>query len=223
MIYNILLVLKSLFILPPFIVSIRRHKYLEHGGKILYYYLWVSVLFSEILSWYTAINYIQNHYISNIFIPFEFLCLSYIYWMVLTTPNFKKIVKIVVFFVFGYQIISNIVFWESFNRFNSVANALPNLGLMLFVILYFYELLNEEQKIKLLRLPMFWISSGVLFYVSIGFFLNIFGEFVYFSGSKDFQKLSIIIESISGITYHTLLTIGLWFSKTPQQLSTSSK
>lgn len=222
MIFNILLILSSLFVLPPFAVAIGRYKYLDLLGKILYRYLWVLLL-SEILGWYTAMNNIQNHVIFNILIPFEFICLSYIYWIAIKTKEFRLIILILGSSIFLFQIISNVLNWESFNRFNSIANALPNLGLMFFALLYFYELLREQQVVKLSILPMFWINSGILFYVSLNFFLFIFGEFVFFNSSKDFAKLQVVIQAISNITYRTFLTIGLWFSTTPQQSNPSSK
>ncbi len=218
-----LLITTSLFVLFPIGMAIWRYRYLESYGKILYYYLLVSLIIFEIAAWFTSLNGIQNHFLANIFSPIEFLLLSYIYWLELKTTSFRRILKVVVCLIFSYQIISNIIFWESFNRFNSVANAFPNLGLMLFVILYFYELLIEQRIIKLSSFPMFWISSGIIFYVSINFFLFIFGEFVKFNSSAEIYNLDAIIQAISNITFRILLTIGLWFSKTPQQLSPSSK
>jgi hypothetical protein len=218
-----LLIITSLSIIFPFGMAIWRYKYLPTSGKVLYAYLWVSIIIFEIAAWYTSLNGIQNHFLFNIFSPIEFLLLSCIYWLEFKTLRFRRILVVIVSLIFSFQVGSNIIFWESFNRFNSVANALPNLGLMLFVILYFYELLMEQKIIKLSTFPMFWISSGVIFYVSINFFLFIFGEFVMFNSSEEIYNLDAIIQAISNITYRIFLTIGLWFSKTPQQLSPSSK
>ena len=222
MIYNVLLILASLFVIPPLAVAIGRYKHLDLSNRILLAYLVVS-LFAEIIGWYTSINRIQNHFIFNIFIPIEFLCLSYVCWINVKTAEYKKVIFILACFIFLFQVSSNLYYWNSFNRFNSVANALPNLGLMLFVILYFYELLRDQQEAEISTLSMFWISSGILLYVSINFFLFVFGEFVMFNSSKDLAKLTTFILSISNITHRSFLTIGLWFSKTPQQLSSSSK
>jgi hypothetical protein len=218
-----LLIITSLSIIFPFGMAIWRYKYLPTSGKVLYAYLWVSIIIFEIAAWYTSLNGIQNHFLFNIFSPIEFLLLSCIYWLEFKTLRFRRILVVIVSLIFSFQVGSNIIFWESFNRFNSVANALPNLGLMFFVILYFYELLKEQEVISLSSFPMFWISSGIIFYVSINFFLFIFGEFVTFNSSAEIYNLDAIIPAISNITYRIFLTIGLWFSKTPPQLSPSSK
>jgi hypothetical protein len=207
----------------PIGAALGKYKYLGLSDKVLFFYLLISLLIFEPVAWYTAINRIQNHFVKNTFIPLEFLCLSYICWLSLETVKFKKVLIVLVCLIFLFQISSNLFYWESFNRFNSIANALPNLGLMFFVILYFYELLRDQHADKLSTFPMFWISSGILLYVSINFFLFIFGEFVMFNPSKDISKLSAIIQSVSNIIYHIFLAIGLWFSKTPPQLSPSSK
>ena len=126
MIYTILLISASLFVIPPLAVAFGRYRYLDVSSKILLIYLVIS-LFAEIIGWYTLINRIQNHFIFNVFIPFEFLCLSYVYRLNVKTTEYRKVITILACFIFLFQISSNLFYWESFNRFNSVANALPNL------------------------------------------------------------------------------------------------
>jgi hypothetical protein len=219
----VLLIVASLFIFLPLSIGIYRYKYLQIDGKILFVYLILSLLIDEIYDWYTSIQSIQNHYIINTFIPIEFLLLSSIFWLSFKTDNYKKIliftVTGVMIFTIGYHL-SNL---EKFNRFSSFTNAIMYLSLMFIVIMYFYELLKELHVVKLSLHPMFWISVGVILYVSINFFLFIFGEFVMFNSSKEISKLWAIINCTSTIIFRIFLTIGLWFSKTPIQSNLSSK
>ena len=219
----VLLIVASLSIFLPLVVGTFRYKYLETEGKILYGYLWLSFLIMEIVVWYTQINSIQDHFIYNSFLPVQFLLLSAVYWIVLKTNTHKRILFVIAVCIILFTIISHLSNLSNFNRFNSVANAVANLGLMFFVILYFYELLKELHIVKLSIHPMFWISVGVILYVSINFFLYIFGEFVMFNNSKEISKLSLIIISIATIIFRIFLTLGLWFSKTPIQSNLSLK
>ncbi len=221
--YLYILIFTSLSILPPLFIAMWRYKSMEKYGKILHGYLWISLIIYEIAMWYTSLNSIHNHFLLNIYIPLEFILISYIYWLLLETKSYKTTILVVASLTLVFQILSNITYWDSFNRFNSTANVIPNLGIMLFVIMYFYELLKNGEMVNLLTFPLFWISAGILLYVSVNLFLFIFGEFVLFNNSSEISKLWIIIQSISNIIYRILLTIGLWFSKTPQQLSPSSK
>jgi len=221
--YLFLFILASASVLFPLAIGTWKYKYLQTDGKILYGYLWLSLLIGEIAMWYTSINRIQNHFLSNIFIPLEFILLGYIYWITLISTNFKRIILIVGSCILLFQIASNWVYFSNFNRFNSVANALANLGLMFFVILYFYELLKYLNIVKLTQSSMFWISVGTLLYVSISFFLFIFGEFVMFNSSPEISKLWTIIQPISSFIFRIFIAIGLWFSTTHQQLNPSSK
>ena len=219
----ILLVVSSLFIFLPLGVGIFRYKYLQIEGKILFGYLVLSLLINEIFNWYTSIKSIQNHFIINTFIPIEFLLFSSIFWIALKTPIFKKIlvgvVIITMLFTIGYHTSNS----ESYNRFGSLTNAVTYLSLMFIVIMYFYELLRELHIVRLSIHPMFWISVGVILYVSINFFLFIFGEFVMFNSSKEISKLWAIINCTSTIIFRIFLAIGLWFSKTPIQSNLSLK
>jgi hypothetical protein len=219
----ILMIAASLSIFLPLGIGIYRYKSLQIEGRIVFGYLCLSFLIMEVVMWYTVIKSMQNHYLLNAFYPIEFLMLSSIYWITLKTPLYKKIILCVAIVIITFIIGSHIINLDNFNRFNSVANAVANLGLMFFVILYFYELLKELHIVKLSNHPMFWISVGIILYVSINFFLFIFGEFVMFNSSKEISKLSLIITSISTIIFRIFLTIGLWFSKTPIQSNLSLK
>ena len=219
----VLIIASSLSLLIPLSIGAFRYKYLQIEGKIIYAYLLLTLLIMEIIMWYTSLKSMQNHYLINAFVPLEFLILSYVFWITLKTPIYRKILLLILVIIITFIIISDFINIEHFNRFNSIANAVPYLGLMFFVIMYFYELLKELHIVKLSIHPMFWISVGVILYVSINFFLYIFGEFVMFHKSKEVSKLYPIIFSTSTIIFRIFLAIGLWFSKTPIQSNLSLK
>lgn len=219
----ILLIAASLSIFLPLGMGIYRYKNLQIEGKIIFGYLCLSFLIMEVVMWYTSLKSMQNHYLLNTFYPIEFLLLSSIYWISLKTHLYKRMLLYVVIAIMIFIIGSNIINLDNFNRFNSIANTVPYLGLMFFVILYFYELLKELHIVKLSTHPLFWISVGIILYVSINFFLFIFGEFVMFNSSKEISKLPGIINSIATIIFRIFLTIGLWFSRTPIQSNLSLK
>ena len=218
----ILVIFSSLIILLPIMSAMIYRKELSKSLRIISYYVFGSFFF-EILCWAIILlpfsNH-QNHWAINILNVFEFVCLSYYFFSTAKSIKIKQFVKVIS--ILSLLLISTLTILniENFNRYDNLTHSIVYITLMLFVLLNFYEILYSEETLILSNYPYFWIASGVLIYFSGAFFVNLFGDVILFNVRlNDFW----IIYYVLLIIFRIFLAIGLWFSKTPQQLSPSSK
>ena len=213
--------MSSLFVLFPLLVGIVRYNLLTSSLKVIFCYI-IASTFVEIFAWITILYHQKNHWLSNISNIIEFAFLSYYFIKIFTV--FKVSIFIKYFSVIILVIITLLTFidYKNINHYNSTAYIITCFVLMTYAMIHFYELLNSLNVPKLSYYSHFWISVGVLLYFSGCFFVNLFSEVVLFGNDKSTNQLWLIYH-FSLIIYRIFLAIGLWFSKTPQQLSPSLK
>lgn len=219
----IFVIFSSLIILLPIILAIKYRKYLSDSLRIISIYLYGS-LFLEILCWAIILlpflNH-RNHWVLNILNIFEFICLSYYFLLITKGVKIKNVIKAVSILSFLIIIISITVNFKEFNKYDDFAHSIVYITLILFVLLNFYEMLYSDEILLLSNYSYFWIASGILIYFSGAFFVTLFGDKILLLKGplKDYW----IIYHILLIIFRVFIAIGLWFSKTPQQLSSSLK
>lgn len=219
----ILVIFSSLIILLPIIPAIKHRKELPNSLRVISFYLYGS-LFFEILCWGIVLlpflNH-RNHWVFNIINIFEFSCLSYYFLKITKSTNIKKAIKgisIASFLVIIFLTLLNV---EEFNKYDNLAHSIVYITLILFVLLNFYEMLYSDEILVLSNHSHFWIASGVLIYFSGAFFINLFGDKILIL-SGPLKSYWLIYYGLL-VIFRIFLAIGLWFSKTPQQLSPSLK
>ena len=177
----------------------------------------------EIVAWYYALNGLQNHFLSNIVTYLDVLSFGTYYYLIISKPLNNR-------FILGIILIAlTVILWSHFatnrdyNRIDSFALSIQNIALIMMVLIFFYQLLHGLETKNLLEYSHFWIGIAVLVYFSIIFFLNIFAEYITFNKDTAFAQSYWQIKEYLTFFQRIFLAIGLWFSKTPQQLSPSSK
>ncbi len=219
----IFVIFSSLIILLPIIPAIKYRKNLSNSLRTISIYLYGS-LFLEILCWAIILLPIlnhRNHWVFNVLNIFEFCCLSYYFLQITKSDKIKNVIKVVSVLSFLIIVIVTIINIKEFNNYDDFAHSIVYITLILSVLLNFYEMLYSNETLSLSNHAHFWIDSGILIYFSGAFFVNLFGDkILLFNGPlKDFWLIYYILL----IIFRIFLAIGLWFSKTPQQLSPSSK
>jgi len=158
------MVIASAGILVSLITGLLLYKKLDPVWLRLFVYFLVVDFSVQLLGYLYSVRYHKsNHFIFNILIIIEFGFYFYIFSRALHRRDFKRFVQIlaIVFFLFaGY----NLVFGESFFRFNQHTNSLGALALLIICLLYFTESFMSELSINFFRTPMFWITTGLFFY-----------------------------------------------------------
>jgi hypothetical protein len=216
-----LIVISSLFVLFPLLVGVVRFNVLTLSLKIIFYYIIASTLV-EIVAWITIYYHQTNHWLSNISNIIEFAFLSFYFNKIFTDLKLNLYVKYFSVIILFVIILLTFIDYKNINHYNSTAYIITCFVLMTYSMIHFYELLNSLNVPKLSYYPHFWISVGILLYFSGCFFVNLFSEIVLFGNDKSTNQLWLIYH-FSLIIYRIFLAIGLWFSKTPPQLSPSSK
>lgn len=222
MIDLILSYISSTVLLLPLIIAIYRNKYLTIEFRILFLYIIGAIIYEAFGNYWSIVLHKPNHFIINTFTVFECTMIGFMYNQVFRGRKIKKLTYATIGI---YAVFSVIVFTErlSFERYNGMVSAISCLLVITWVFIYFYQLLQTLQVKKLSILPMFWISVSCLLYFSGTLFLFLYGEMILFNKNMDLYLELWNIYYVLSFIFRIFLAIGLWFSKTPLQLKSSSK
>jgi hypothetical protein len=215
-------ILASVTVILPIIVgSITIKSFSNISYRIILIYCFIYALF-EAIGWYFVLHHWQNHFLQNTMSYLDISFLGIYFYTVLDLTLMKKIVLLLISTTILFTLWSHWGSGQDFNRMDSFALSVGSLSLIAMSLLFFYQLLNNLEIENILKYPHFWINVGILIYFSGAFFTFIFAEYITFSQDKSVSAY-ISINAFLLFFQHIFLAIGLWFSKTPPQLSPSSK
>ena len=120
-------------------------------------------------------------------------------WILLNILQGKLLKKILICCIIIYPAISliDIYFIQGIEHFHSTSYSLGCLLLVLFSILYFFQLFARPSAIRLTREPSFWICTGLLMFYSISFPLFAFANFMTTFPNilaKNLQNILIVLN-----------------------------
>ena len=197
--------------IAAFLISMLCIKKLRHSPLIWFVPYLFFIVFVEISGkYYASVLHKRNGWIYNISVPLEYLFYSFIFYIHLAQPWFKKIV------ITGSTLFAlyAVYFWvakdiQSFNAsFLSIGSGL----MVLYCCLFFWQLFEGSEEVQLLKTPMFWISAG-LFLFNLGeFTYNLFSGFLFEKGdraAKFFQQ----INNYLNLVLYFCISIGLLWKK----------
>lgn len=207
---DIFLIISTYSILPPLVVGLIFYKKLNTNLKLLNIFLWFCLaieLGSHMLIAYKT----SNLFLSHIYVPVEFIFISWIYQRSLnhyfTVQWLRTICAAFVAFC-----IFNILFIQSIWELNNYPRALESLIMIIYSLFYFYKIF-QEAKIKYLEKEyLFWLSVGVLVYFSGSLFIFIFSNFMI-GEEKIYRYYIWEIHGALNILLHITFTIAIWIFK----------
>ncbi len=97
---------------------------------------------------------------------------------------------------------------RSWYEHNAWPRAIEAITLILLVLLFFYNTLKELNFRHLESAPLFWISTGLLFYFSSSFFIFISSNYVL--GENELAVMLWAIHMIFTIVRNVFFGIALW-------------
>ncbi|RFS18838.1 hypothetical protein DVR12_26005 [Chitinophaga silvatica] len=184
---------------------------LDKAGRSIYYYIVSSIIFAvgadviEYLSvggnnmWFFAIMYFV-----------QFLILSYFYHIVIKNKKIKTVIKILpipVLIVF----ILDLFHIEGFENYNSLFTTLRSFILLIYAIIYFLQLLNDNELIEnaifINSLPNFWYNAGLFIFLCSSFLFSL--SYNYLAAHGPVPPATLCITFIGGILEMILFYIGL--------------
>lgn len=197
----------SFSVILPFIGSIIVFKSLNSNLRLFSLYLFIT-LAKEGICVYLANFGMPNLYIYNILGILAYLIYFYLYYHEFTEKITKKTIAY-------FSVITSTVYLidllavNGFEKFNTLTTTFGGLFLTITALLYFYHLIKNIEHSNLTRVPMFWISTGVLFY-SVGTIIlfNYFNAYIHLPPS--IRSSIWTINSVLNILQNILLTIGIF-------------
>lgn len=140
-------------------------KYRKLHPLVIRYFVWFLLfyLLLECYGLYLSSHKIRNHWLYNIYIFIEFNFLNYIYIQTITTSGPRNTIK-AFSLVFPLFFIINIAFIQGIHTFNTYSYVAGGAAVIVWTCMYFTELLSKPKFSSIIEQPLFWISTGLLFF-----------------------------------------------------------
>jgi len=174
----------------------------------LYIYVWIG-FFAEISQpiLFFQFGIRNNLIIGHIFYPLEFLLLALMYSKELG-QFYKRQWLVLIIVVFMLFAIINPMFLQKLTEFSQL-RSFSSIILVLFSILYFYQVMMQAKVKKLADDPMIWINVAILLYFALNLFYNIL--FMYLLQiSQEFLRKSAFYFGLLNILFYLLIAVGFW-------------
>lgn len=205
----ILYYIQSVVILISFLFSLKLIKN-RSIPKYMYRFYWynivailVTLFFLLQLHFFGKLNLALG--LNNISVLFHFTFLSFFVIKVIPNHNkkallfLKLIYFVIVFFTIKFFINTNIT-----KQINA-AFSIINLGLFIFTLTYYFQLLNTTPKFNLLSEPSFWVITGIFFSSALLFPVSTALDYLPVNSIKNNLFIINLALSIPCILFHLFL------------------
>ncbi|MCW3465598.1 hypothetical protein [Chitinophaga nivalis] len=152
---------------------------------------------------FTIMNYLQ------------FLILSYFYWLIIKNKKVKRLIQVIPFALLVIVLL-DLFKLEGLKYFNSISISVRTFILIIYAILYFLELLRDDELIKnaifINSLPTFWFNSALFTYHCCSFLYALSYNFLQsniISEKKETTMTLLALNYFAGIIQIILFYIGL--------------
>jgi hypothetical protein len=152
------------------ILWVIKYRYLRIQLKILGLALLITCLF-EAYAAYLMFQGTRNLYVFHILTPVQYILYTYIFYKTISDGILRKIIlSSIPLYLFTILLIT--LYIQKTSEFNSYALLIKNVLIACWSILYYREAFTKPKVFKLEIEPLFWISTGLLFYSLGSFFVD---------------------------------------------------
>lgn len=197
---------KYFFIVNYFVIiafAIFFYKKYAHSTQLkLFLYFLIYSFFTEVVGTYCAtVLKTPTFFIYHTWIILSIFFYGLFFLTSLKNANARAVIKGLLVFYLIYTII-NVSFFKDFVNQPLIDNIIiGRILIVIFVLLYFSELLNSDAILNIKKSLVFWIGIGVLFY-NIGFIpVYVIGEYISFRGV--FRYISFGLNIIMSVCFIT--------------------
>lgn len=143
----------------------------------------ITSLVLEILTYKMVLKGLST---TNVYNFSSILEICFYLWILMSIIENKSIKRSLLVCEIFYPIIciSDIYFYQKLNGFHTITYALGCFLIILFSIIYFYQLFAKPKAIILTKEPAFWICTALLLFYSVTFPMFVFVNFM-----KDFPPI----------------------------------
>lgn len=186
--------------------------YRKINKSLLFYfvpYLFIIVIYEygTLNSWFTIKN--SNVLSVNVIITFEFLFYSFLLIKTVGSEKKKWIFKGVFIFTILFLLL-NAVFIQGLTRLHTYSLLLCNSFIIILSVNFFYELLNDKMELdSIFTYPLFWITTGILFFTLGQFSFFCFYEYMIRTGNTQSRFLFNTISNFSNAILYSCIIIAV--------------
>lgn len=176
-------------------------------NKLAYFTLFLFITLTvEFSGNYLSSKNISNLPLYNIFTTAEFIFYIYTIRQFIELPLAKKIFVYTIL-AYGLAAFINIFLIQGIMVFHTITYAIGCLVIVFCAVYYFYEILFRPTPVSLVRMPDFWICSGLLFYYAVSFPIYGFVNFIYILPHALLKNFNLFIQILNIILY-TMFSIA---------------
>ena len=170
-------------------------------------FIWVT---AELLNWTLSKLHMNNIIIFHLFEILSILAYAYLFCQLIKNKFFRRLLIASVILIdlsIVYYLTINQMWFDVVMPITMICALVP----LVLSIVYFFHLMFNSDKIKLLRYPFYWINSAILISFGMAFFTYIFIEKIIVNPELTMYLWPII--SISNFIYNILFSKGVWLMK----------
>lgn len=150
----------------------------------------------------------NNMYLKHVLAHFEISTFSLYYYFLFEKLIFKRLV-LGLFIVYVIFSVFDTIFYEQFSTYPSNIGFVYSLMVILYSLLFFFEIYEKGEVLYIERHPHFWINSALLIYYSGTLILGLFINYLMYRIPREkFLDLDTFFSAMT-IVFNVLVCIGL--------------
>ena len=182
-------------------------KRFSNATKLISLYLIILPIIVLFIN-YVAFQHHNNMYLRHLLAHFEIGIFSFYYYILFEKIMFKNLV---IGLFLGYLIFSvfDTIYFEPFSIYPSNIGFVYSLMLILYSLLFFFEIYEKGEVLYIERHPQFWINSSLLLYYAGTLLLGLFSNYLMYRIPVDKFIYLNSFFSVMTIVFNVLVCIGL--------------
>lgn len=197
-----LAIIAAVFVIIPTLIGMRNFS--KHDGALKYLSLFLLVsTFTEIASGVFIFLHKNNYPVLHVFTLLEFIFLSLMFSRCIGNLIPPKVIFWICLLFCSFSVV-NSLFIQSIYTFNTHARGVEFLFLILYSLVYLYQLTTQED-VQVYQQPMFWVSIAMLLYCASSFFVILLVNHIL-SGMKPLW----LVHNIFLLLHYILFSYALW-------------
>jgi len=191
------------------LISIFCFKYIRDKPLIWFIPFLSLMVVVEFAGWYMrTIAHVHNTWMYNISIPIEYIFYTFIFYKSYHNPVFRKISEVLLYAI-PIAALLNILFIQGLFNFNTIILSAGSCIMVFLCCLYFIDLFKRDTEFVLLKEPMFWITTALLFFNLGGLSYSLFFSYLLNHGHDAQAKLFSSIVDVLVYVLYTMISIAL--------------
>lgn len=203
-----------LFISVPLSLAIYRFAWLDEAFRLLFVFLCLDLAVGFCML-HLASHRTNNLLLVNLFVPCRYLLFGGMFYYKFRSPRIRKII---LYTLIGFVLFTLLDVYTSNpqlsdfhnHRVGKYSQVVESVLIIVWVLLYFYEMTKTLKVNNIITYPFFWVCAGLLIFYSGNIFYFPFWYYMYVW--KDDLKLGFVEEvpNVVEIISLLLFSIGIW-------------